>query len=235
MQSSSVQTNALESIVGIFLHSCGTPEKVIEALAYLGTTISVNVIHHVITSLSARSAIAIQELGQTLLASYAYDNFYVELKVSAPTVERSTDTPKHLTSALVFPLQHGVTPNDMKYLDQLWKTSWLNPKANPLDLQEEKTWKDLLTLYSEEPHHASGLTHHDQFNAWKFLYDLCHYGPTYFAQFQTALGDPEVIEQIPIIKTKIIPACTMEFMNLTVSGNISTIKNLTEQGGWGSC
>jgi hypothetical protein len=36
MQSSNPKTNALESIIGIFLHSCGTPEKVIETLAVRG-------------------------------------------------------------------------------------------------------------------------------------------------------------------------------------------------------
>jgi hypothetical protein len=78
-----------------------------------------------------------------------------------------------------------------------------------------------------------GLTHHDQFNAWKFLYDLCHHGPKYLSQFCMVLGEPEEIEQIPVIKTKIIPAHTMEFLNLTVSGNISTIQNIAGQGSIG--
>ncbi|KAF8218615.1 hypothetical protein L208DRAFT_1117250, partial [Tricholoma matsutake] len=225
-------TNALESIIGIFLHSCGTPEKVIEALAHLGITISVNAIHHAITSLSTKSAVAIQQLGQTLLASYAYNNFDVDLKTSTPTAEKSTDTLKHLTSALLFPLQHGVTPDDMKCSDELWKKSQLNPKANPSDLQEDKTWKNFLTLHSKVVH-PMGLTCHDRFNAWKFLYDLCHYGPKYFSQFHMVLGKPEEIEWIPIIKTKIIPACAMEFSNSTISGNISTIQNLARQGSVG--
>ena len=35
------------------------------------------------------------------------------------------------------------------------------------------------------------------------------------------------------MKTRTIPACTMEFSSLTVSRNISTVKNLAEQGGVG--
>ena len=232
MQSTNARTNALESIIEIFLHSCGTPEKVIEALAHLGITISVNAIHYAITSLSTKSAVAIQQLGQTLLASYAYNNFDVDLKTSAPTTEKSTDTLKHLTSALLFPLQHSVTPDDMKCSDELWKKSRLNPKANPSDLQEEKTWKNLLTLHPKVMH-PMRLTRRDRFNAWKFLHDLCHHGPKYFSQFQMVLGKPEEIEQIPVIKTKIIPVRAMEFSNSTVSGNISTIQNLAGQGGIG--
>jgi hypothetical protein len=81
--------------------------------------------------------------------------------------------------------------------------------------------------------HPQGLTRRDRFNAWKFLHDLCHHGPKYFTQFWMELGEPEAVEQIPVIKTKIIPAHAMEFTNSTVSGNISTIKNLAEQGGVG--
>jgi hypothetical protein len=59
MQRSNPKTNALESIIGIFLHSCGTLEKVIETLAHLGISISLNAIHNTITSLSIKSANAI--------------------------------------------------------------------------------------------------------------------------------------------------------------------------------
>jgi uncharacterized protein DUF6589 len=232
MQSSNLKTNALESIIGIFLHSCGTPEKVIETLAHLRISISLNAIHNAITSLSVESANAIRKLGQSLLAVYAYDNFDVDLKSAIPTTEKFLDTLKHLTSALLFPLQHGVTKKDMECSDELWQKSRLNPLVNPSDLPTEKTWKDLLTLHPEFDH-PSGLTRRERYNAWKFLHDLCHYGPEYFAQFHAKLTEPEVIEQIPLLKTPIISARAMEFSNSTVSGNISTIKNLAEQGGVG--
>ena len=232
MQSSNQKINALESIIGIFLHSCRTPEKVIETLAHMGVSISTDAIHNAITSLSAESAKTIREKGQTLLVAYAYDNFDVNLKVGIPTVEKSQPTLKHLTSALTFPLQHGVRVDDLKCSEELWRKSQINPNADPSDVIPTKSWKNLLHLHPEIPH-PSGLTRRQRFNSWKFMHDLCTYGPSYFSQFLNELGEPESIEKIPVIKTPIYPLRAMEFSNSTVSGNISTIQNLMEQGGVG--
>ena len=232
MQSTNQKTNALESIIWIFLHSCGTPEKVIETLAHMGLSISVDAVHQAITSLSDKSANTLRELGQTFLIAYAYDNFDVNLKTSVPTVEKSNVTLKHLMSALVFPLQHGIVANEMKCSEELWKKSHLNPNWKLSDLPSVRTWKDLLCLHPEDST-IDGLTCCEKFNSWKFLHDLVHYGPVYFRQFCPQLGLPNMVDQIPPIKTPIIPACAMEFSNSTVAGNISTIKNLMEQGGVG--
>jgi hypothetical protein len=232
MQSTNKETNALESIIGIFLHSCKAPQKVIDTLARMGISISMSAIHQAVTSLSAESAEALHRLGQTLLVVYAYDNFDVNLKASIPTAERTADTLKHSTSAVMLPLQHGVTHEDMRCSEELWKKSHLNPNANPSHIPAEKTWKDLLGLHPEVEH-PSRLTQHDRFNSWKFLNDICRHGPAYFSQFRGELDQPKVIEQIPVVKTPTIPARAMEFSNSTVSGNISTIKNLAEQGGIG--
>jgi hypothetical protein len=43
MQSRNNKSNALESVFGIFLHSTNTPEKVIQALAHMGISISLRV------------------------------------------------------------------------------------------------------------------------------------------------------------------------------------------------
>ena len=72
-----------------------------------------------------------------------------------------------------------------------------------------------------------------RFHAWKFLYDLCHHGPAYFVQFCSALGQPEAVDQIPLVITPIIPARSMEFSNFTVARNINTIIDLMRQGGVG--
>ncbi|EGN96910.1 hypothetical protein SERLA73DRAFT_140755, partial [Serpula lacrymans var. lacrymans S7.3] len=63
----------------------------------------------------------LQDLGQTLFALYAYDNFDDNLKTSASTIELSTDSLKHLTSGLLFPLQHGVSQVNLKCSHALWK------------------------------------------------------------------------------------------------------------------
>ncbi|KAG2051583.1 hypothetical protein BDR06DRAFT_850746, partial [Suillus hirtellus] len=123
MQSSNQNLNALQSIFGIFLQSMHTPQRVIETLSRMGVSISVHAINAAIMSLSAESRHAIRALGQTLLAAYAYDNFDVDLKKTVHTVGESEDTLIHLTSGLLFPLQHGVTCEDLRCSSTLWANS----------------------------------------------------------------------------------------------------------------
>ncbi|KAM6491517.1 hypothetical protein JOM56_013086, partial [Amanita muscaria] len=116
MQSSNQKANNLQSLVGIFLHSCCTPERVVNALARMGVSISMTAVLTAIKSLSNEASRSLRELGQTLLASYAYDlsgssiilrprnNFDVNLKTSMPVVENPFETLKHLTSGLLIRL-----------------------------------------------------------------------------------------------------------------------------------
>ncbi|EGO04655.1 hypothetical protein SERLA73DRAFT_25834, partial [Serpula lacrymans var. lacrymans S7.3] len=104
MQSTNLKSNALQSVIGIFLQSSYSPEKVIDAMARMGVSISQSAIHSAIRLLSAESHRNIRALGQTMLASYVYDNFDVDLKSHQPVAKKSSDTLKHLTSGLLFPL-----------------------------------------------------------------------------------------------------------------------------------
>ncbi|KAG1729207.1 uncharacterized protein EDB91DRAFT_1028323, partial [Suillus paluster] len=79
MQSTRQKSNALQSIIGIFLQSVHTPQNVIDTLARIGISISTDAINAAVKSLSVESQNTIRDLGQTLLASYAYDNFDVDL------------------------------------------------------------------------------------------------------------------------------------------------------------
>ncbi|KAG1839901.1 hypothetical protein DFJ58DRAFT_624894, partial [Suillus subalutaceus] len=58
--------------------------------------------------------------GNLFFASYVYDNFDVDLKTHVPSAEKSNESLKHLTSGLMFPLQHGVTTDDLKFPEELW-------------------------------------------------------------------------------------------------------------------
>lgn len=245
MQSSNQHANTLESIIGIFLYSCRTPDNVVDALHRMGLSVSISSIHNAINSLSRESANTLQTMGQTLLVAYAYDNFDVNLKPSVPTVEKATDTLKHLTSGLIFPLQHGVTLDDLKCSKELWQKSPLNPHRDTLapDLPTDCTWDKLLAIHPDPqppgcnndiPCQGQGLSRHDRFNSWMFLHDLCQYGPEYFRQFLPHIGKPEVVDAIPVTKTPIIPTRAMDAENSSVSGNIKSIKELLAQGGVGT-
>ena len=54
-----------------------------------------------------------------------------------------------------------------------------------------------------------------------------------FEYLSSEIGDAEVIEQIPVVKTDIHPAYAMDVNNLTVSGNIRVIECLKKQAGLG--
>ena len=228
MQSSNQKANAFQSVIGIFLHSTGTPERVISALSHMGICIAQTTIHAAINSLSDNAADGIRELGQTLLAAYAYDNFDVDLKPSMPVVEKTNDTLRHMTSGLLFPLQHGATLQDLACSDELWQMSRLNP-LNYRMTMPKKTYHHLLQLFRDPVGTPSV---HYTFNVWVFLRDLIKYVEG-FEYLNGQLEDPELLEAIPVEKTKIVPAYAMDVNNSTVSGNIQAINHLLAQGGVG--
>lgn len=231
MQGTNQKANALQSVLGFFLQSSHTPQKVIETLSRIGISVSVETIAAAVHSLSAESQSQIQELGKSRLACYAYDNFDVDLKSHVPLAEKSTDSLKHLTSGLLFPLEHGVTIDDLKCSEELWKKSPLNP--NPSAPIPKPSWRNLLSLHPEQGVLSQhDLTRHECFNSWLFLMDLCTHGPPYFHQFHTQISQPKVIEEIPLTgKTRLVPARAMDINNSTVSGNIRAVIDLLAQGG----
>ncbi|KAI5982306.1 hypothetical protein EDD15DRAFT_2324236 [Pisolithus albus] len=205
------KSNALQSLLGLFLQSAHAPYKVIDTLAHLGISVSTDTINRAIQSLSQESQNSLQRLGQSLLASYAYDNFDVDLKHDTPTVEKSNDSLKHLTSGLMFPLVHGVTLDDLKCSEDLWRKSALNPLVDEPHTPPKRAWWDLLErLQPERSTSSMNASCRNQFNSWMFLHDL--------------------FEQIPTVKTPIFAARAMDINNSTVSGNIQAVMELLEQG-----
>ena len=205
MQSINRKSNALQSILGLFLQSVHTPQKVVDTLTRVGISISTDMINAAVRSLSIESQASLRKLGQSLLASYAYDNFNIDLKSHTLIAEKSTDSLKHLTSGLLFPLMHGITPDDLKCSKMLWEKSVLNPDVEECRLPPKRTYKDLANIHSE-PGTVPCLTRQRQFSSWVFLTTLCTHGPEYFRQFKSLIQEPEVLEQIPLTKTPIIAA-----------------------------
>ena len=92
--------------------------------------------------------------------------------------------------------------------------------------------EQLLNIHPEpDPEQFGGLSCHDCYNSWKFLFDLVHCGPVPFYALQAKIGKPDIMDQIPLTKTPITPAHAMNCSNSSVLGNIETILNLMEQGG----
>ncbi|KAJ7081388.1 hypothetical protein B0H15DRAFT_786424, partial [Mycena belliarum] len=231
MQSRNPKCNALESVFGIFLHSTNTPEKVIQALAHMGISISQTAIHRAIHSLSAETVETLRDMGQTLLVGYAYDNFDINFPTLVPTIEKAADPLTHLTSGALICLEHGVVAEDLECSEELWASSALNPnlpKAAAVPRQD----LEMLHPESDDP---SGLTRRERWNAWKFKADLYeHSQQKDFSERRKSLEEPETIEQIPIVKMRYAPARSMDINQSTHAGNISAVENLLSQGGVGA-
>ncbi|KAG2030607.1 hypothetical protein BDR03DRAFT_936609 [Suillus americanus] len=208
MQTVNQKSNVFQSIFGIFLQSAHAPQKVIDTLSWMGICVSVDSINTAVVLLSREAHRGMSALRKTLLASYAYDNFDMDLKST-----------------------HGVTLHDLCCLKALWETSLLNPQVNHMDMSwAKKGWKDLLALHPDSLNQA-GLSHRDCFNSWKILSDVIDHGPIYFRQFKEWLEDPEAVEMIPMTKTPILASRTMDISNSTVAGNIDSVLELLKQGG----
>ena len=95
----------------------------ISTLHHTGLCVSQTSIFRAIKSLSAKALASLSTLGKGLLIAYAYDNFDILLKPLVQTVEKDTDPLKHLTSGLVFPLQHGVQLDDLRVSAEMWEKS----------------------------------------------------------------------------------------------------------------
>ena len=231
MHSTNQRCNALQSVVGVFLHSCNAPETVRELLAHMGLSVSANTIHNAITNLSKEAGKGIRQLGQNLLTLYAYDNLDIDLKHSVPTVEKQQDTLIHITSGTMIPLCHGAKFEDLNCSDELWRKYRHNLEARADDIPSISI-ESLLNLHPEEGH-TSGLTRRRRFNAWKYLYDLVHFGPEYFRKFQRQLGDPEVIDGIPVTKTFQVPLRGVDVSPSTPGQNAEALDSFFQQAGVG--
>ena len=169
------------------------------------------------------------------MVAYAYDNFDILLKATSPTVEKNTDPLKHLTSGLIFPLQHDVQLEDLRISTELWEKYEFNDTSQSIrQVNRSQMWTALVPhfnkLITATP--ASPLPRDAEFKTYLLLHDLIESGPKYFTTFRDVLRDPEPIEErIPVKKTKITPVQSMDVPNSTVEGNITTIEKLLEQTG----
>ncbi|TCD59776.1 hypothetical protein EIP91_011478 [Steccherinum ochraceum] len=127
MLSTNQKCNPVAAMIGFFLHSTSAPELVIEVLAHAGLSTSPTAIHSMVNSLSEKSAKRIREIAKTKTAAFAYDNFDMDFKSWSSTMDRPGTTLQHLTSALIFPLEHEAQPADLKFADELWDTDPINP------------------------------------------------------------------------------------------------------------
>ncbi len=235
MQTLDPRCNALQSIVGVFLHASSTPEKVVKVLSRMGISISLTSIHRAIRSLSNLSYLDIENLGRTLLTSYGFDNFDILLRTLIPTTDGKLERGQlHMTSATLLRLDHDVTLDDLRCAQFLWARSENNPMAsNPIPFSPLKALHLLSTLHPEPDYQDGDLGRQAQFRSWMFLQTLIKYGPTYFTSHTRDLPHPTPVEAIPVTQTHQVPLSAMDINPSTVAGNIEAIFDMYSQAGVG--
>ncbi|EGO00409.1 hypothetical protein SERLA73DRAFT_73133 [Serpula lacrymans var. lacrymans S7.3] len=138
---------------------------------------------------------------------------------------RASKTRERQKAAIVV---HDITPQGLRCSQKLWIKSSLNPTITAVNPRQKQTYKDLLAVISRNGEEDI----HQSYNTWKFLHDLCHYGPSYFSRFKSQLKGPPVIKQILVVKPPIIAARAMDINNSTISGNIHAVVDLLAQDGF---
>ncbi|XP_006462858.1 hypothetical protein AGABI2DRAFT_73074 [Agaricus bisporus var. bisporus H97] len=121
MQATNQKCNAFQTLVGVFLQACAVPDAARKLLAHIGVSISVSAIETAVKNLSKEAYAEMRRLGQSFETSYAYDNLDIDIKPGTPTWEATAkDTLSHLTTASMFPLNHGIRAEDLQYSDFMW-------------------------------------------------------------------------------------------------------------------
>ncbi|KAH9886767.1 hypothetical protein C8Q73DRAFT_669104 [Cubamyces lactineus] len=192
------QCNTLQSVTGLFLHSCGTPEKVVKVLSHMGLSISLSSIHAAVHSLAACSSESIEALVQMLLTSYAFDNLDTKVPLGIPTVDKPADGLIHITTGTLLRLEHGVKLDNLCCARLLWDRSELNPNtSDPRPFDAHATLRHLVTLHLEPDFLEDGLSRRGRFRAWFLTDTLFKHGPTSLAVLRECLPHPEPIDMIP--------------------------------------
>ncbi|EEB89545.1 hypothetical protein MPER_12341, partial [Moniliophthora perniciosa FA553] len=104
MQSTNRNCNALQALIGLYLHSCGASDSVTEVVSHIGVSISITSIRRMIHNLSITHADDLKELGRSLLEGIGFDNVDIDTKHESSRLEDPTSTLVHLTSGTAIPL-----------------------------------------------------------------------------------------------------------------------------------
>ena len=120
--------NAFQAVQGFFLESMNAPERVIDVLAHSGWSVSVSSIVKMVRSLTIERQKHIRELSKDGLCALAYDNLDFDFKTKEATLE-NPGAFESITTGTFIPLGHGTTLDDLRFSDELWKKSPLNPQG----------------------------------------------------------------------------------------------------------
>ncbi|KAI5822356.1 hypothetical protein K523DRAFT_288205 [Schizophyllum commune Tattone D] len=223
--------NAFQAIIGIYLKSCNTPERVVDCLSRMGLSISQDSVYNAVDSLSREATETLQTMGRSLIVGYNYDNLDFNFAHATSTIENAGDTLAHFTAGFMFYLDHGASPRIFECSEHLYRYSQYNPNRIVTPVVQHP-FITISNIHEESPH-PSGLSRRQRFDAWVFLSTLIEFGPEYFRKFRGVFSAPESVEKIPVVKLRCAPCRTMNISEASVSGNINVVGDLLRQAGVG--
>lgn len=229
MQSTNERCNALQTVIGFFLHATRVPERVVEMLAHSGIAIAPRSILRMNRSASLKSVLKVRQTAKSLTNAYALDNLDIALDTEQPTLERKSKL-LHITSATMVPLHHDVTKDDLKVSRELWNSNPLNPSPPP-DVNPHKPPSYASHLKSRPTYSPTDPRHLDNLFAWHVREILLSNEPSLRKVFPDALGSPPLVNQIPVIRTPQIPLRAMNINVSTNEGNAAALDGMLRQGG----
>lgn len=130
----------------------------------------------------------------------------------------------------MLPVIHDITLDDLDCSEFLWKRYKHNFHALPQDILSIP-FERLFEIHPEDT--TSGPSRRKRFNAWKCASDLIEFGPPYFCKFRRNMGDPEVVDAIPVVKTFQTPLRTLDISPSSPGTNASTLEMFFLQSGVG--
>lgn len=208
------------------------PEKALELLSHAGVSISLSSIHSAIKSLSKEASDNLRKSFRTLTMGVAYDNFDMAFKVAEPTTSRHSAFVS-ATSATAIPIFGLTDKSVLRCSAELWKKDINNPNAtnsvtvDPTQIRRLHYTSGIIQL----PGQKRSLLFERL--AWQVRRILIEWGGSSFSRFSKDLGEPTMVNKIPVHKTQQIPFRAMNIKESTADGNIEVVQNLLRQGGLG--
>ncbi|KAK7047080.1 hypothetical protein VNI00_006740 [Paramarasmius palmivorus] len=206
IQNANVKCNALQALIGLFLHTCSVSESTIEVVAHIGVSVSQTTIHNMVSNLSETHAEDLISLGRRLLVAFGFDNVDFFLEHTSPIVGDPTSSLLHLTSGTLFPLQHGITLGDLSCARELAVQS--QQKASQF-FSDFEIGCALRKEFPDPLLDSTGMNRRQRWYQWKFLHDLITLDSS-FEKFSRDLQDPEDVLRIPLTRFEQLHAPLMD-------------------------
>jgi hypothetical protein len=218
--SSNKNFNALQCIVGFFLESKCAPENIVELLSHMGVSVSTQTNRNIVNSLTKSARLRNKNLPDSM---FIYDNFDLDFKTAQPTLG-NTGTHISMTSATFAPYANCEMA-DLRFAKELHETSRFNKDIMPGDPRVyTPRVRDIVPQWD----HAVGVDPLIKALAWHLRAILVQQEPG-FDIFKLALGLPDVVDALPVVKTRQFPANAINADEGQNDGNWQVLESLLEQ------